>query len=155
MNFLLVIARQLAVLLALTLVAAVGTKQFNDKAPGWKLATDGEYDPNQLPWERIEGEFAGEVLWIDARPAEEFAQGHVPDAINLSQEEWNDQLFLHLDTLSASLKPIVVYCDGAECALSKKVAQELREIGLSEVYYIKGGWKELQVHFPETLPSDL
>jgi len=151
---LLLIARQVGVLLALTLVAAVGTKQLHPRPPAWKLHSAGEYDPYQVSMEQITTDYGGDVIWIDARKGEDFEAGHVPKAINLSQEAWNDQLFEHLDTLSSSLKPIVVYCDGEECALSKKVAQELRELGLSEVYYIKGGWKELKVHFPEGLPTE-
>jgi len=35
-----------------------------------------------------------------------------------------------------------VYCDGADCGTSRAVARRLkRELGVSEVYVLKGGWR--------------
>ncbi len=154
--------QQLAILLALTLVLGTVAKAFHPKAPAWKLTSADEFDPIRISFATIQEEHGGDVLWVDSRTPAEFAAGHVPEALHLSQAQWNDQLFTHLETLTTVNKPIVVYCDGKECALSKKVATELRELGIAEVYYIQGGWEELQAHFrrrplliQQTRPTDI
>ncbi len=136
--------RQLLILLGLTLVAAAATKQFHPNAPTWKLAAGEDFDPYQIAFTQLQSQYGMDVLWIDARKPEAFLEGHVPNALNLSQEQWEDQLFTHLDAISTAGKPIIVYCDGSGCALSKKVAHELRELGIADVYFIKGGWEELK-----------
>lgn len=82
------------------------------------------------------------VLWLDARPNEEFAAGHVPGALSLNEDDWNGLL----PAVLAAWKPagkIVVYCSRKSCNASHGVAERLRhEDNLQNVYVLPGGWEE-------------
>lgn len=82
------------------------------------------------------------VLWVDARPQEEFEKGHVPGALLLNEDDWNGLL----PAVLAAWKPagkVVVYCSRESCNASHGVAERLRnEAGLKNVYVLPGGWEE-------------
>ena len=85
------------------------------------------------------------VVWVDARPQDKFEAGHWPGAIPLNDQVWTDSLFEHNEVLLAMEKPIVIYCGSEACEASLKVADRLRqEIGIPDVYFLRGGWRELQ-----------
>ena len=82
------------------------------------------------------------VLWIDARPDEQFAQAHVPGAMQLNEDAWNELLPKVL-TAWAPERKLVVYCSRQTCNASHAVAERLRkEDGLKNVYVLQGGWEE-------------
>ena len=88
---------------------------------------------------------ADSILWIDARLRSDYAKGSIDDAILLNTDEWADLMFKHQNTLQdTGGKPIIVYCDGADCDKSKVVANRLRDlIGLESVFVLKGDWREI------------
>lgn len=65
------------------------------------------------------------VTVIDVRPAEEYASGHVPGAVNLPLAELESYL-QHLDPK----QEIVAYCRGPHCVLAFDAVARLREKGL-------------------------
>ena len=82
-------------------------------------------------------------FWIDARPADLYAQGHIPRAINIFPEE----LRKHINDLPASdlNTLIVVYCNGGLCELSHELANSLVAMGFTRVVVYTGGeaeWRE-------------
>jgi rhodanese-related sulfurtransferase len=82
-------------------------------------------------------------LAVDARRPEDFALGHLPGALNLPAEEF-DSHFAQLQPRLPSRAPLVVYCGGAECGLSKELAGMLKDMGFSRVEVLRGGidaWK--------------
>ena len=82
------------------------------------------------------------VIWVDARPNEEFAQKHVPGAILLNEDHWNELLPQFLVTWAPG-KKVVVYCSSLSCNASREVARRLRkEAQLPDVFVLKGGWEE-------------
>ena len=77
-------------------------------------------------------------LLIDVRSPEEFADGHIPGAVNMPHENINDylsELEGHKD------KPIIIYCrSGRRAKLAMKV---LEDLDFSEVMHLEGdmlGW---------------
>lgn len=68
---------------------------------------------------------AGTVTLIDVRPAEEFAQGHLPGAVSVP-----------VDTVAAWAKhapkrrQIVAYCRGPYCVLALQAVEQLNRLGL-------------------------
>ena len=77
-------------------------------------------------------------LLIDVRSPQEFAQGHIPGAVNIPHENINaylNELEDHKD------KPIIIYCrSGRRAKLAMKVLQKL---DFSEVRHLEGdmlGW---------------
>jgi rhodanese-related sulfurtransferase len=82
----------------------------------------------------------GNVLWVDARSADEYEAGHVPAAILLNLEDW-DRLFPQFLDRWSSEKKVVVYCGATSCELSREVAERLRKNGIPSVFVLKGGWE--------------
>ena len=84
------------------------------------------------------------VMWVDARPDAQFQAGHIPNAIQLNEDRWDELLPQLLGTWSPDRK-VVVYCSSQSCAASHEVAKRLREnAGLKDVYVLKGGWETWQ-----------
>ena len=82
------------------------------------------------------------ALWVDARPDNEFERDHVPGAIQLNEDRWNDLLGPFLATWSPE-KKVVVYCSTQSCNLAIEVAQRLRnETQIKDVFVLQGGWEE-------------
>jgi rhodanese-related sulfurtransferase/DNA-binding transcriptional ArsR family regulator len=67
---------------------------------------------------------SGDVLVLDVRPAEEFAQGHIPGALSIPVGELADRL----DELPADAE-VVAYCRGAYCVMSHDAVRLLRGRG--------------------------
>ena len=79
---------------------------------------------------------SGSVTLLDVRPAEEFALGHLPGAVNIPPE----QLERRLAELPADAD-IVAYCRGPYCVLSSDAVAALQARGLRA--------RRLDVGFPE------
>jgi len=78
----------------------------------------------------------GLVTVVDVRPAEEYAAGHLPGAINLPVSGIDE----HLARLPRN-REIVAYCRGPFCVLSFEAVAELRKRGLKA--------RRLETGFPE------
>lgn len=81
-----------------------------------------------------------DVLWLDARPAADFARSHIPDALHFDAE----QFATSLGAVLAAWQPgrrIVVYCSSVSCTTSRELAQRLRAAGLDDVHFLRGGWE--------------
>ena len=77
------------------------------------------------PRELLERARKGLVTVLDVRPAEEYAAGHLPGAINVPI----DQLESRLGRLSKK-REIVAYCRGPYCLMSFEAVEKLRKRGL-------------------------
>jgi len=79
-----------------------------------------------------------EIAFIDARPMEEFALGHIPGAVSVPFQSLEEQ-FLTIGRLIDSGKELVVYCKNRECDDSLMLAIELQAMGCSNlVLYVDG-----------------
>jgi len=86
---------------------------------------------------------ADAAVFLDARSAEEYAAGHIPGAISMPFDDVfkKPELAKNLDDKG---KPIVTYCDGGDCELSKDLAFSLIDSGHKKVVFFKDGlpgWK--------------
>jgi rhodanese-related sulfurtransferase len=85
--------------------------------------------------------WGSDAIWIDARPEAEFAQGHVPGAMLLNEDRWNELLPPMLAAWSPE-KRVVVYCASESCGSSREVARRLRnDAQLKNVFVLEGGWE--------------
>lgn len=81
------------------------------------------------------------VIWVDARPSDEFGQSHIPGAISLNEDAWNELLPEFLGQWSPD-KRVIVYCSAKSCNAAGEVARRLREeAGLQDVFVLDGGWE--------------
>jgi rhodanese-related sulfurtransferase len=87
------------------------------------------------------GKRSGVVL--DARPEIFHRLGHIPGAVSLPREDF-EQSYAKLRSVLERDKsqPIVVYCSGSSCEDSKMVAEGLVKLGYTHVFVFKGGWDE-------------
>jgi len=67
---------------------------------------------------------AGDVIVVDARPANEYAAGHIPGALSIPI----DDLKQRLQRLPKS-KPYVAYCRGPYCVYADQAVEQLRAAG--------------------------
>ena len=80
------------------------------------------------------------VLFIDARNADEYAQGHIRDARNYFTHDFEKHIpeIMQIDRD----RRIVVYCGGGACELSHELAGNLVNFGFRRVFVYTGGWDE-------------
>jgi rhodanese-related sulfurtransferase len=130
--------RQALLLIALAFAPAIGEAiYFRDKV-SWQ-SPDRASD--MVSVEQVKS-WGTNVIWLDARPDNEFEQDHVPGAILLNEDRWNELLPQFLGQWSPE-KKVVVYCSAQSCNASREVARRLRdEAGLKNVFVLQGGWEE-------------
>ncbi len=128
---------QAVILAALALLPAAGEViYFRDKI-SWRSAIA----PSEMVTVEQARELGGTAIWIDARPEDEFANDHVPGAISLNEDRWNELLPQFLAVWTPE-KKIIVYCSSLSCNASREVAHRLRkEAQLSDVFVLEGGWE--------------
>jgi rhodanese-related sulfurtransferase/DNA-binding transcriptional ArsR family regulator len=88
------------------------------------------------PAELLDRARKGLVVVIDVRPAEEYAAGHVPGAINVPIEQLESRL-----AKLPKRKEVVAYCRGPYCLMSFDAVRTLRERGIKA--------RRLENGFPE------
>lgn len=137
--------RQAALLIALAFVPAIGQAiYFRAQVPwGSRLTNDRVVDVD------LARSWGDNALWVDARPDNEFGAGHVPGAILLNEDRWNELLPPFLAQWSPD-KKIVVYCSTKSCNLAEDVARRLREEAKlpNDIRVLSGGWEEWQRKAP-------
>jgi rhodanese-related sulfurtransferase len=120
--------------------------------------------PRRIPWvenwaERVEGQALAENLpvvsahqvsqaylqgghvFADARPAEDFAEAHLPGAVSIPIGDFAEA-FLRVQMRISPTQPFVVYCSGPECDESLILARWLKQTGVSRVSVFVGGMEE-------------
>lgn len=91
------------------------------------------------PKELLQRARAGLVTVIDVRPAEEFAAGHLPNAVSIPLKELKGRLGeLPKD------HEVVAYCRGPYCVLAYEAVAELRRHGFS-ARRLEGGLPEWKI----------
>ena len=132
-------ARQALVLAALALLPAIAQALYLRDRVSWQArpASDEVTVRQANQWGSV-------VMWIDARPAEEFSANHVPGALLLNTDDWDRLLGPVLNSWSPGRR-LVVYCSKQTCGASHEVARRLKdEAGLKNVFVLSGGWEAWQ-----------
>jgi rhodanese-related sulfurtransferase/DNA-binding transcriptional ArsR family regulator len=111
-------------LVALRGLARARLSEVNDVVRDWFEARD-DLEPisRGVLRERMR---RGEVAVIDVRPAEEYAQGHIPGAVSVPLAD--------LDRRMGALPPateVVAYCRGPYCVLAPEAVARLRARGVA------------------------
>ena len=78
--------------------------------------------------------------FIDARPADEFSELHVPKALNITPDMAEAGLAEKVAGLPRDLE-IVVYCGQVSCDLALTVAEKLQSLGFTRVMAFTGGFR--------------
>ena len=137
-------------LLVLPLAPALLTGWLHPRRPDWTaIRTEASAPaPGHLAIEQVRATYPN-ALWVDARPAADFEDGHVPDAVSLNEEDW-DAGFANLIEKWDGERPLIVSCGGERCHASESVARRLRrELGFENVHVLLGGWTAWQAALAE------
>jgi len=79
------------------------------------------------------------AVFIDARSAEDYSQGHIKGARSLPWHEV-DLKFIDVTQDIELETPVVTYCDGETCELSHDLALFLRDAGFTNTRVLVNGW---------------
>lgn len=79
------------------------------------------------------------AIFVDARDPFSFEEGHIAGAINIYPDDV-EVLFPRIKTMLAPDSIVITYCDGPQCPLSKKTAQNLLTRGVPVVKVLVNGW---------------
>ena len=79
-----------------------------------------------------------EVNVVDVRAADDYAEGHIPNAVNLPKDRWQNPN--ELETKLRKDKVNVLYCYSHVCHLAASAAVEFSGKGYP-VMELEGGWR--------------
>jgi rhodanese-related sulfurtransferase len=132
------LVRQALILFALAFLPGIGQAiYFRDKV-SWQSPVPA----SEMVTVAQARAWGGNAIWVDARPDVEFKREHVPGAVLLNEDRWNELLPQFLTAWSPE-KRVVVYCSSQSCNASREVARRLRdEAQLKNVFVLQGGWEE-------------
>lgn len=81
-----------------------------------------------------------QLVVVDSRRKDEFAEGHIEGAINITDTEMTraklKKFVPRRDT------PLLFYCNGERCRRSSIAAKLALKWGYSNVFWFRGGWQE-------------
>jgi rhodanese-related sulfurtransferase len=110
-----------------------------DWSPEAQLQLDSG-DSLMVPLDEAEAVFfAHGAVFLDARSRELFEEGHIEGALNLPWDDF-DQRFDGAMSGIPRETPIVTYCDGEGCGLSRELAVALLGKGYLNVRVLVNGW---------------
>ncbi len=131
---------QASLLLLLAVAAATAAYQFHPRAPALYLSEE-PLKADEVSLKQIQQRWQGDVIWLDARPRDQFEAGHIPGARMLNEQEFDNQLLEMLDTLQTTTKTVVIYCGGQKCEASRHVREKLLTmVPVENCFILKGGW---------------
>ena len=86
---------------------------------------------------------AGAAVFVDAREAPEYAEGHIAGALSVPFDDAVGKPAL-LEPFKKVGKPLILYCSGGDCELSKDLARNMLAEGIRKVLVFTDGfpaWK--------------
>jgi rhodanese-related sulfurtransferase len=128
--------RQTGLILLIAVGLAGVTAAVHPKRPSFLAPAR---DPNEVTLAQTT-QWAGNILWVDARSESEFAAEHVPNAFCLNFDNWTEQFPKFLDRYDPGQR-VVVYCSATSCQLSREIAAKLKASGVDNAFFLEGGWE--------------
>jgi rhodanese-related sulfurtransferase len=79
-----------------------------------------------------------DVMFIDARDKADYTSGHIKNSLSLPFNDFD--LYKTILTKIPKSQTLISYCGGADCQLSKGLANRLFSLGYHNIYVFFGGW---------------
>ena len=139
-------AKQIIVILLVSGVVTVVTNSLHPRRIPWVQDWSGQVeaqavkqDIKVIPLAIALGKHrSGESIFIDARSADHFAQGHISGAVSVPFDRFDDSVPFIIELIDSG-KELVVYCSSRVCDDALLLARELRALGCSNAgLYIDG-----------------
>ncbi|MDR2983133.1 MAG: hypothetical protein LBV12_12935 [Puniceicoccales bacterium] len=83
------------------------------------------------------------VILLDVRPDLFYEDSHIPGALNLSREDFEEK-YPSMASKLIQADRVIVYCAGDYCEEAEMVAEALRKLGHKNLSIYPGGWAEWQ-----------
>lgn len=139
---------QAFILGGLTLFATAATHLLHPRAPALYLQ-NSPLREHETTLQHIQEQWQGKVLWLDARPDDQYEKGHIPGAQPLSEQSFDAHLLTLLDALQTTDLPVIIYCGGEKCDASHRVRERLMQlVPLETCLILKGGWPAWKAAHP-------
>lgn len=90
---------------------------------------------------RLNANVRGIIICVDARSREDFASNHIKGAINLPFNDFEIAYQEAANNLIPVEKEIIVYCEGKDSPKGLTVAENLRQLGHTNIKILSEGWK--------------
>ncbi len=130
-----------------TLYSSINEKNINAPKPSDSLVIDKKNEsiksfqkPKAIKTDFAYKLFMDGVTFIDARSADEFAEGHIKGAVNIPF--YGSENYLDVINSLNKNEIVVTYCSGADCDISILSGDELFELGFNRVYVFIDGYDE-------------
>jgi rhodanese-related sulfurtransferase len=110
----------------------------NPKSPNYGQGTirKGEIPLTSVPSDE-------NVLWVDARSADDYAFSHVKGAILINEDDYYTQIGNFLSKWKND-DVVVVYCSSEACPSAESIVLRLKnETAVKKIYVIHGGWENI------------
>lgn len=135
---------QALVIILLAAGAAAAAFQLHPRAPAL-YAIHEPLKADEVGFKEIQERWKGDVIWLDARPRDQFDKDHIPEARLLNEQEFDTQLLDLLETLQTTTRPVIIYCSGQKCEASRHVREKLLSmVPIDDCYILKGGYPAWQ-----------
>jgi hydroxyacylglutathione hydrolase len=82
----------------------------------------------------------GKAVFVDARSPEEYRAGHIPGALLLTLDDFEETVATWRNLIPSETL-LIAYCSGEGCESSREVAALLAEEGYTRVKVFFGGWE--------------
>jgi rhodanese-related sulfurtransferase len=133
----------LRVFLLVAIGASIGLLSNGFSPKGIPLITPPKKTPQPEDFLSLERAFelwsSGMAYMLDARKPEDFAAGHIAHAYNLPADNFEEH-FVRLAPMLSPETELIVYCEGTECELSHRLADNLQQFGYTNVHMLYNGW---------------
>ena len=143
------------ILVAVTCLALGFNFLREDRLPLWQESTvpmvqndnnrdAGSYGFYEIGFqEALERFRANSAVFVDARAREDYRQGHIPGAVNLPDQQFDEFFGPFFEKIDPE-RFLITYCEGEHCPLSGSLAEKLREAGYDKVFVLQDGWGHWQ-----------
>ena len=146
-------AKQIGYILLVSGVVAVVANSVHPRRIPWmqdwsmQVETQAEEQGIQvIPLSDALGKFhSAEAVFVDARPADHYARGHIPGAVSVPFDQF-DAFFPVIIDLIDSGRELVVYCTDRECDDALLLATELQHMEYSNVVLYVDGFEFWKKH---------
>jgi len=94
--------------------------------------------PTEIDRDHVQQLMAQGVQLVEVLPAEEYAEAHLPGALNLPLKNLNQKTVGQLERE----RPVIVYCYDFQCDLSPRSAARLESLGFKHVFDYAAGKRD-------------
>ncbi len=84
-----------------------------------------------------------EALFVDARYPDDYNKGHIPGAINLPSDMFDEYYPMVSDQIGID-QPVLIYCSGPGCDLGANLAATLKDMSYTRIMHFGGGFPAWQ-----------